>query len=103
MPKSQIIIILLTLALASIVSFMDQTGITVGLSEIGKDLNAQQSINWAGSASLLANTVCQSIIWSYGDIFGRKNVIMTCLMILVIGDIACSVARNGIEFLCLEH
>lgn len=98
LPKSQIIIILLTLALASIVSFMDQTGITVGLSEIGKDLNAQQSINWAGSASLLANTVCQVLFGRMSDIFGRKNVIMTCLMILVIGDIACSVARNGIEF-----
>ena len=71
MPKSQIIIILLTLALASIVSFMDQTGITVGLSEIGKDLNAQQSINY-GSASLLANTVCQVLFGRMSDIFGRK-------------------------------
>ncbi|RCK65995.1 putative transporter C3H1.06c [Candida viswanathii] len=98
LPTSQIVIILLTLSLATLVSFMDQTGITVGLSEIGKDLNAQQTINWAGSASLLANTVCQVLFGRMSDIFGRKQVIMTCLMVLVIGDIACSVARTGVEF-----
>ncbi|CAX40418.1 transporter of the Major Facilitator Superfamily (MFS), putative [Candida dubliniensis CD36] len=98
LPKSQIIIILLTLSLANIVSFMDQTGITIGLSIISKDLNAQQSINWAGSASLLANTVCQVLFGRMSDIFGRKKIILICLMILVIGDISCSLARNGIEF-----
>ncbi|KAK6877811.1 Citrate exporter 1 [Candida tropicalis] len=98
LPTSQIIIILLTLSLATLVSFMDQTGITVGLSEIGKDLNSQQTINWAGSASLLANTVCQVLFGRMSDIFGRKKVIMTCLMILIIGDVACSVAKTGIEF-----
>ncbi|CAI5756195.1 unnamed protein product [Candida verbasci] len=95
---SQIITVLLTLSLATIVSFADQTGITVGLSTIGKDLNAEQSINWAGSASLLANTVCQVLFGRMSDIFGRKAVIMSCLMILVIGDIACGVARNAVEF-----
>ncbi|KAI5957374.1 hypothetical protein KGF54_000302 [Candida jiufengensis] len=98
LPSSQIILILCTLALANFVSFADQTGITVGLTEIGKSLNTQQSINWAGSASLLANTVCQVLFGRMSDIFGRKNVIMTCLLILCIGDIACSVARNGVEF-----
>lgn len=98
LPAHQIIIILLTLSLANFVSFADQTGITVGLSEIGRDLNAETSINWAGSASLLANTVCQVLFGRLSDIFGRKKVIMTCLMILCVGDIACSVARNGIEF-----
>ncbi|EMG49300.1 CEX1 Citrate exporter 1 [Candida maltosa Xu316] len=98
LPTSQIIITLLTLSLANMVSFMDQTGITVGLSEIGRDLNAQQTINWAGSASLLANTVTQVLFGRMSDIFGRKVVIITCIMILVIGDIACSVARNGVEF-----
>ncbi|CAK9437568.1 uncharacterized protein LODBEIA_P19460 [Lodderomyces beijingensis] len=98
LPAIQIVIILLALSLASFVSFADQTGITVGLTEIAQDLNAQQTINWAGSASLLANTVCQVLFGRLSDIFGRKNVIMTCLMILCIGDIACSVARNGVEF-----
>ena len=41
---------------------------------------------------------CQVLFGRMSDIFGRKNVIMTCLMILVIGDIACSVARNGMNF-----
>ncbi|EAZ63624.2 MFS efflux transporter [Scheffersomyces stipitis CBS 6054] len=98
LPQRRIITILLILALANLVSFADQTGITVGLSAIASDLNSEKTINWAGTASLLANCVCQILFGRLSDIFGRKNVLMWCLAILIIGQVACSTARNGPEF-----
>ncbi|KAK6453910.1 MFS efflux transporter [Scheffersomyces xylosifermentans] len=98
LPTRKIITILLTLSMANMVSFADQTGITVGLSSIAKDLGAETTINWAGTASLLANCVCQILFGRLSDIFGRKTVLMSCLGILVVGDVACSVAKSGVEF-----
>ncbi|KAK6198575.1 MFS efflux transporter [Scheffersomyces amazonensis] len=98
LPTRKIIIILLTLSFGQLVSFMDQTSITVALPYIAKDLNAQETINWAGSASLLANCVCQVLFGRMSDIFGRKNVLMSCLLILVIGDIACGLSQTGVQF-----
>ncbi|ODV81083.1 MFS efflux transporter [Suhomyces tanzawaensis NRRL Y-17324] len=98
LSTKRILVCLSALALASVISFADQTGITVGLPQIAEDLNAQNTINWAGTASLLANTVCQVLFGRMSDIFGRKNVLMACLLILAIGDIACAVARTGVQF-----
>ncbi|ODV68957.1 MFS general substrate transporter [Hyphopichia burtonii NRRL Y-1933] len=98
LPKKKLIICLSALALSMVISFADQQGITVAMSEIGKDLNAETTINWAGTASLLANTVCQVLFGRMSDIFGRKQVLLSCLAILVISDVACGVARTGIQF-----
>lgn len=98
LSTKKVLICLSALSLAYIISFSDQTGITVALPLIGKDLNAEQTINWAGTASMLANCVCQVLFGRFADIFGRKNVLLTCLVILCIGDVACSLAQTGIQF-----
>lgn len=98
LPTKKIIICLSALALANIISFSDQTGITVALPQIAKDLNAEKTINWAGTASLLANCVCQVLFGRFADIFGRKQMLMTCLFILAVGDVACGVCKTGIQF-----
>ncbi|KAK6461239.1 MFS efflux transporter [Scheffersomyces coipomensis] len=98
LPTKKIISILLVLSAGQIVSFMDQTGITVGLPQIADELNAEETINWAGSASLLANCVCQVLFGRLSDIFGRKTILMSSFLFLTIGDIACSVAQTGYQF-----
>jgi len=98
LPTRKIIICLLVLALALMVSFIDQTGVTVATSVIGKDLKSETTINWAGTASLLANCVCQVLFGRLSDIFGRKNVLMSGLLILAIADIGCGVSKTGVQF-----
>lgn len=98
LPTKKLLICLTSLSLALFVSFVDQTGLTVALPTIGKDLNAESTINWAPQASLLANTVCQVLFGRFSDIFGRKIMLITCLIILSIGDLICGFVKNGIEF-----
>lgn len=76
LPTKKIIICLSVLAMALMISFIDQTGVTVATSVIGKDLDSETTINWAGTASLLANCVCQVLFGRLSDIFGRKNVLI---------------------------
>ncbi|CUM55984.1 uncharacterized protein AC631_05047 [Debaryomyces fabryi] len=98
LPTKKIIICLLVLAMALMVSFIDQTGVTVATSVIGKDLDSETTINWAGTASLLANCICQVLFGRLSDIFGRKNVLMIGLLILAIADIGCGVSKTGVQF-----
>ncbi|CUM66715.1 uncharacterized protein PRCAT00004393001 [Priceomyces carsonii] len=98
LPTKNLIICLCSLALGSIISFADQTGVTVALPYIAKDLGAENTINWAGTASLLANTVCQVLFGRVSDIFGRKSVMLACLLILVIADLCCGFAQTGLQF-----
>lgn len=98
LPRKKLIICLSALALSMVISFADQQGITVAMAQIGEELHAETTINWAGTASLLANTACQVLFGRLSDIFGRKKILLGCLAILIISDIACGVAKTGLQF-----
>lgn len=61
LPRAQLIIVFSTLALTLLICFIDQNGISVALPTIAQDLHAHNTISWAGTSSLIANTVFQMI------------------------------------------
>lgn len=86
------------LAFALLISFVDQNAIGVALPTIGKELDALDTITWAGTSSLIANTVFQVIYGRLSDIFGRKYVFLTALGLLAIGDLLCGFAQTSTQF-----
>ncbi|CAN3476382.1 citrate exporter 1 [Diutina catenulata] len=98
LSRGKLIISLIALSSGLFASFCDQTGVTVALPIIAEQIGAEQSINWAGTASLLANTVCQVLFGRLADIFGRKNILMTSLLISCFSDLACGLAQTPIQF-----
>lgn len=98
LPLNKLLFCLTGCSLSLLVSFMDQNGVTVALTYIADELNAEVSINWAGTASLLANTVCQVLFGRFADIFGRKEVLRACLVLLLVSDLLCGFATNGPMF-----
>lgn len=95
LPKRQLIVVLCALAFTIMVSFIDQTAIGIALPTIGIDLNAGENISWAGTSSLIASTVCQLISGRLSDVFGRKEAILTGIVFLIVGDLACGFAKTG--------
>lgn len=98
LPRRELVICLLVNAFCLFVCFLDQTSPTVALPAIAKDLGAQNSINWAGTSSLLANCVCQVLFGRFADIFGRKNMLMGSLAMLMIANMLCGFAQTGPQY-----
>lgn len=98
LPTKKLVTCMLFMAIGLFTAFVDQSAVTVGLATLAKDLNAEKSINWAGTSSLLANCVCQILFGRLSDIFGRKNILMGVLIILVIADLCCGFAQTGPQF-----
>lgn len=71
LPRAQLLIVFSTLAITLMICFIDQNGISVALPTIAQDLNAQQTVSWAGTSSLIANTVFQMI---YGRLVSYQNL-----------------------------
>ncbi|KAK5172769.1 uncharacterized protein LTR77_002889 [Saxophila tyrrhenica] len=95
LPKKELIFVLLIMDLALLVCFIDQNGIGVLLPTIARDLNAQSSISWAGTSALIANTVFQVLYGRLSDLFGRKNILLSALVILALSDLACGLSVNS--------
>lgn len=98
LPRGQLITVFCGLAFALLISFVDQNAIGVALPTIGKELDALDTITWAGTSSLIANTVFQVIYGRLSDIFGRKYVFLTALGLLAIGDLLCGFAQTSTQF-----
>lgn len=95
LSKPKLLIVFSGLAFALLVSFIDQNSVGVALPTIGEDLNAATTISWAGTSSLIANTVFQVLYGRLSDILGRKVVFLTAVGMLALGDLLCGFARTG--------
>lgn len=112
LPRRKLLIVFPVLAISHVVCFIDQTGIGVALPTIGRDLNAEDTISWAGTSALIANTIFQVLYGRMSDLFGmsyttpwkakllihpagRKSVLLTALALLTVSDVLCGLSRNA--------
>ena len=95
LPRARLLIVFSTLALAFLVAYADQNGIAVALPAMARDLDAYDTISWAGTSAFVANTVFQVLYGRMSDIFGRKNIYLTAVILLAVGDILCATAQSA--------
>lgn len=100
LPRKKLIIVFIAIALTLFLSFVDQTGITVALPYIADELNAHETISWAGTSMLISTTVFMMLFGRFSDIFSRKYVLVGCMVILALSDLACGFAQTPYQ-LCI--
>lgn len=83
------------LLLCVFIGTLDIVIVASALPAISKDLGASSSnAYWVGTTYLLAQTVSQPILGSLSDIFGRKILLQTSLVIFLVTSIVCARAQT---------
>lgn len=98
LTTKQIVVVFCAMATALFLTFVDQTAITVSLPYIANDLNANNTISWAGTSSLISNTVFMVLFGRFSDIFSRKYTMISAMIILAFFDLACGLAQTSTQF-----
>jgi MFS family permease len=98
LPRSKLVVCFLTLSITLLVAFLDQNGIGITLPTIATDFNAADSISWAGTTSLIANTTFQMLYGRLSDIFGRKSVYLCAIVCLSLADLLCGLSTSSVMF-----
>ncbi|ETI23691.1 hypothetical protein G647_05494 [Cladophialophora carrionii CBS 160.54] len=96
--KKQLFIVFSSLASALFICYADQNGIGTILPTVGRDFKATDTVSWAGTSSLISNTVTQVMYARISDIYGRKPVFLFSVGMLVLADILCGVAPDAPSF-----
>lgn len=73
LPKKELLIVYAALAVSQFITFIDQNGIGVALPTIGRELHAEDSISWAGTSALIANTLFQVLYGRLSDLIGEHH------------------------------
>jgi EmrB/QacA subfamily drug resistance transporter len=82
------------LVLVMLLAALDSTIVATALPTIVSDLGGLQHISWITSAYLLAQTAVTPLYGKLGDLYGRKRVLQTAVVLFLIGSALCGLAQS---------
>lgn len=86
--------ILIALMLAILLGALDQTIISVSLPQMAADLQGVNLLSWVMSGYLIAMAVATPIYGKLGDIYGRRVVLSSAIVLFLIASVACAMAPS---------
>ncbi|QRW19605.1 major facilitator superfamily transporter [Rhizoctonia solani] len=96
LPFRKLLVVFLSLFVCLFVSFLDQTSVSTVLPAIAHDLGAADRINWVGISFLVATTSSQIVIARLSDIFGRKLVLISVIILFSMGNLLSGFAQTPV-------
>jgi Major Facilitator Superfamily len=87
--------LLLVLLLAS----LDQTIVSTALPTIVGELGGVSMLSWVVTAYLLAATVSGPLYGKLGDLYGRKAVLQSAIVIFLVGSTLCGISEEMVELI----
>jgi EmrB/QacA subfamily drug resistance transporter len=92
-------VIFSALMLVVLLASLDQTIVSTALPTIVGDLGGLSHLSWVVTAYLLAATVTTPLYGKFGDLFGRKVVLQTAIVLFLVGSALCGLAQNMAELI----
>src|ERR1700750_735964 len=86
-PPQRVRLIFAALMLVLLLASLDQTIVSTALPTIVGDLGGIEHLSWVVTAYLLASTVTAPVYGKLGDLYGRKVVLQTAIVIFLAGSV----------------
>lgn len=93
-PAPRVGLIIAALMLALLLAALDQTIVSTALPTIVQDLGGLNHLSWVVTAYLLASTVSSPIYGKLGDLFGRKVILQSAIVLFLIGSALCGLSQS---------
>lgn len=94
LSQSDVRSIIIGLMLAILLGALDQTIISVSLPEMATELHGVDLLAWVVSGYLIAMAVATPIYGKLGDIYGRRIVLSSAIVLFLIASVACAMAPS---------
>jgi EmrB/QacA subfamily drug resistance transporter len=91
---SEIMVIVSALMLAMLLAALDQTIVSTALPKIASDLHGLSKYSWVATAYLLTSAVSTPLYGKISDMFGRKKIFQSAIIIFLIGSALCGAAQS---------
>jgi EmrB/QacA subfamily drug resistance transporter len=96
-PRVRLIFAALMLVL--LLASLDQTIVSTALPTIVGDLGGIEHLSWVVTSYLLASTVVGPLYGKLGDLYGRKIVLQTAIVIFLVGSALCGLSQNMFQLI----
>ena len=90
----QVLIAFSGLVLAMLLAALDSTIVSTALPTIVSELGGLEHLAWVVTAYLLAQTIVTPIYGKLGDLYGRKIIMQSAIVLFLIGSVLCGLSQN---------
>jgi EmrB/QacA subfamily drug resistance transporter len=94
LSHNEIMVIIGALMSAMLLAALDQTIVSTALPKIASDLHGLSKYSWVATAYLLTSAVSTPLYGKISDMFGRKRIFQSAIIIFLIGSVLCGIAQN---------
>lgn len=90
----QILIAFSGLVLAMLLAALDSTIVSTALPTIVSELGGLEHLAWVVTGYLLAQTIVTPVYGKLGDLYGRKIVMQSAIVLFLVGSVLCGLSQN---------
>ena len=90
----QVLVAFSGLILAMLLAALDSTIVSTALPTIVGELGGLEHLAWVVTAYLLAQTVVTPVYGKLGDLYGRKIVLQSAIVLFLAGSVLCGLSQN---------
>jgi len=87
------------LMLVMLLASLDQTIVSTALPTIVGEFGELAHLSWIVTAYLLATTIVTPLYGKLGDLFGRKIVLQSAILLFLIGSALCGISRSMVQLI----
>jgi MFS family permease len=92
--RNSVLVVVSGLLLVMLLAALDQTIVSTALPTIVGELGGLNHLSWVVTAYLLALTVVTPLYGKLGDLYGRKIVLQSALVLFLVGSALCGVSQD---------
>jgi EmrB/QacA subfamily drug resistance transporter len=92
--RAPVLVIFTGLMLVMLLAALDSTIVATALPTIVGDLGGLRHIAWVTSAYLLAQTAVTPLYGKFGDLYGRKRILQSAVVLFLVGSALCGLSEN---------
>src|SRR5580692_9736193 len=93
-PRPKVRLIFGALMLVMLLASLDQTIVSTALPTIVGEFGQLAHLSWIVTAYLLATTIVTPLYGKLGDLFGRKIVLQSAILLFLVGSVLCGLSQS---------
>ncbi len=101
-PRVNVRVVFGGLMLVLLLAALDQTIVATALPTIVSDLGGLNQLAWVTSAFLLAQTAVTPVYGKLGDLYGRKRILQSAIVLFLAGSALCGQANSMTELIAFR-
>jgi EmrB/QacA subfamily drug resistance transporter len=90
----EIMFVMTALMISMLLAALDQSIVATALPKIASDLNGLTKLSWVVTSYLITSAIATPIYGKLGDLYGRKKIFQSAIIIFLIGSALCGVAQT---------